>query len=214
MEYVEPPFSPIEPSPWWLRGLSIFMVIMTITMLFQIVMGALTPIMIDQVPRDFNELEPYPDNGTQQEIDDWKDSEIFWNETINYLDQFKNFSKYYAIYGIILFFLGLITIPILWAGQRELGIKLTMYWLGIYVISQLHLIMMFYLGPGLYPEYNFADNSGANFMEFIQKIWLLLGVGQIIFCNTILLAVILFISSKSKPQTNFDITSAFHSEEK
>jgi hypothetical protein len=175
-------------------------------MLFQIASGVLTPILIDQVPRDFNELEIYPENGTEQEINDWEESNEFWNETIDYLDQFKIFSKFYAIYGIVLFFLGLMAVPTLWGGQRELGFKLTICWFVIYVISQIHLVMMFYNGPGLIPEYNFGSSETLDLME---KIWVLISIGQIMLCNTIILAVILFIFSKSKPQTSFDIPSGF-----
>jgi hypothetical protein len=210
MEHIETPYPISEPSKWWLKSLAIFMAIMIFFMLFQIASGVLTPILIDQVPRDFNELEIYPENGTEQEINDWEESNEFWNETIEYLDQFKNFSKYYAIYGIILFFLGLMAIPTLWSGQRELGIRLTMCWFVIYVISQIHIIMMFYIGPGITPEYNFG--SGGNYgdaMDVAEKIWVLISVGQIMLCNTILLAVILFIFSKSKTQTSYDIPSGF-----
>ncbi|MFQ3321868.1 MAG: hypothetical protein ACI9O1_000968 [Candidatus Thalassarchaeaceae archaeon] len=210
MEHIETPYPISEPSKWWLKSLAIFMAIMIFFMLFQIASGVLTPILIDQVPRDFNELEIYPENGTEQEINDWEESNEFWNETIEYLDQFKNFSKYYAIYGIILFFLGLMAIPTLWSGQRELGIRLTMCWFVIYVISQIHIIMMFYIGPGITPEYNFG--SGGNYgdaMDVSEKIWVLISVGQIMLCNTILLAVILFIFSKSKTQTSYDIPSGF-----
>ena len=110
MEHVENPYSIPEPSKWWLKSLAIFMSIMIFLMLFQIVSGVLTPILINQVPRDFNELEIYPENGTEQEINDWEESNEFWNETIDYLDQFKIFSKFYVIYGIILFFLGLTSV--------------------------------------------------------------------------------------------------------
>lgn len=210
MEHIETPYSIPEPSKWWLKSLAIFMSIMIFLMLFQIASGVLTPILIDQVPRDFNEIEIYPENGTEQEINDWEESNEFWNETIVYLDQFENFSKYYAIYGIILFFLGLMAVPALWGGQRELGFKLTICWLVIYVISQIHLVIMFYTGPGFTPEYNFG--SGGTYgdtIAFIEKIWLLISVGQIMLCNTILLSVILFIFSKSKPQTSYDIPSGF-----
>ena len=70
--------------------------------------------------------------------------------------------------------------------------------------------MMFYTGPGFTPDYNFG--SGGTYgdtMALVEKIWVLISVGQIMLCNTVLLAVILFIFSKSKPQTSYDIPSGF-----
>lgn len=213
MEHVENPYSIPEPSKWWLKSLAIFMSIMIFLMLFQIVSGVLTPILINQVPRDFNELEIYPENGTEQEINDWEESNEFWNETIDYLDQFKIFSKFYVIYGIILFFLGLMAVPTLWNNQREIGFKLTICWFVIYVTSQIHLVMMFYIGPGLTPEYNFdSGDTYSDILDLMEKIWVLISIGQIMLCNTIILAVILFIFSKSKPQISYDIPSGFNKE--
>ena len=47
-------------------------------------------------------------------------------------------------------------------------------------------------------------------LDLMEKIWVLISVGQIMLCNTTILAVILFIFSKSKSQTSYEsLTSKF-----
>ena len=109
------------------------------------------------------------------------------------------------------FFIGLISIPVLWSGNRDLGLTLTSIWFAIYVISQLHLISMLYLDVGLYPDYDFGTEAGGTSIpDFIESISLLASVIQILFCNTILFAFLALVYSKTKKQTNFDIPSGFH----
>ncbi|MFQ3344017.1 MAG: hypothetical protein ACKVI6_03490 [Candidatus Poseidoniales archaeon] len=214
MEYLEKSFLISEPSQWWLKSLAIFMAIMTFAMALQVASGVLTPILLDQVPREFDELEKYPENGSQEEIDNWSASNQFWIETIEYLDEIKNIMNYYVLYGLILFFLGLITVPILWNGQRHLGLRLTLSWFVIYVIGQINLVLMLYFGPGFYPDYDFGLDSGnSRILDLIETATVIYSIGQILLCNTLLLAVILFISSKAKRKTTFDIPSAFHNKD-
>ena len=63
MAYEETPYSIPEPSPWWLRGLAIFMSIMCIGMLAQVVSGLLTPVYLDLMPDEYSDIEPFPNFG-------------------------------------------------------------------------------------------------------------------------------------------------------
>lgn len=211
MVYAESPYSFPEPSPWWLRGLAIFMSVMCIGMLFQVISGVLTPLWLDAIPDDYNEIEKYPENGTQEEIDEWIINEDFWIQTIDYIDSLENMIQYSVMYGVILFFIGLISIPVLWSGNRDMGLKLSTTWFVIYVISQIHLVLMLYLDVGLYPDYDFGDEGGGTQIpDFIESVSLLISAGQILFCNTILFAFLALIYSKTKTPTRFDIPSGFH----
>ena len=211
MVYEETPYSIPDPSPWWLRGLAIFMSIMCIGMLAQVVSGLLTPVYLDLMPDEYSDIEPFPKDGTQEEIDNWTANEIFWSQTIDYVNGLENMLFYSAIYGIILFFIGLISIPVLWSGNRDLGLKITSIWFVIYVISQIHLISMLYLDVGFYPDYDFgAEAGGRSIPNFIESISLLVSIVQILFCNTILFAFLALVYSKTKTRANFDIPSGFH----
>jgi hypothetical protein len=211
MAYEETPYSITDHSPWWLRGLAIFMSIMCIGMLAQVGSGLLTPIYLELIPEDYSEIEPYPKDGTQEDIDNWTANEIFWSQTIEYLNGLENMLFYSVVYGIMLFLIGLISIPVLWSGNRELGLKITSIWFFIYLISQVHLISMLYLDVGFFPDYDFgAEADRAVMPDFIESISLLVSVVQILFCNTILFAFLALVFSKTKKKTNFDIPSGFH----
>ena len=161
--------------------------------------------------RYYTDIEPFPKDGTQEEIDNWTANEIFWSQTIDYVNGLENMLFYSAIYGIILFFIGLISIPVLWSGNRDLGLKITSIWFVIYVISQIHLISMLYLDVGFYPDYDFgAEAGGRSIPNFIESISLLVSIVQILFCNTILFAFLALVYSKTKTRANFDIPSGFH----
>jgi hypothetical protein len=171
----------------------------------------MAPIWMDAIPDDYNEIEAYPVDGTQEEIDNWTANEIFWSQTIEYIDGLENMLFYSVIYGIVLLFLSLISIPVLWSGNRNLGLKITSLWFIIYVISQVHLVSMLYLDVGLYPDYDFGSEAGGERIpDFIESISLLVSVVQILFCNTILFAFLALVYSKTKTKTNFDIPSGFH----
>ena len=62
MAGAEAPYAPEEPSPWWLKGLAIFMALLTVYMLFAVVSGIVSPMLVDRLlPDDFSEIEPYPE---------------------------------------------------------------------------------------------------------------------------------------------------------
>ena len=57
---VESPYSPIsEPSPWWLKGLAIFMGIISLFMVLGTFSAIVSPVLVDTLlPDDFEEIEP------------------------------------------------------------------------------------------------------------------------------------------------------------
>ena len=63
---VESPYTPIsEPSPWWLKGLAIFMGIISLFMVLGTFSAIVSPILVDTLlPEDFEEITPYPVDGS------------------------------------------------------------------------------------------------------------------------------------------------------
>ena len=72
-------YSPIsEPSPWWLRGMAIFMAIMGLFYLFNTVMMALVPILSSGfMDMEWEEIEEYPEDGTEEEKEEWEDCLLY-----------------------------------------------------------------------------------------------------------------------------------------
>ncbi len=60
---LETPFVPEEPSPWWLKGLAIFMALISIFMLLTVASAVATPMLLDRVmPDDSSEwVGDYPE---------------------------------------------------------------------------------------------------------------------------------------------------------
>ncbi len=60
MAGAEAPYAPEEPSPWWLKGLAIFMALVVMFMLFNTAMGILSPMLVDEfMPEDFYDNRPW-----------------------------------------------------------------------------------------------------------------------------------------------------------
>mgnify|MGYP006992713932 CR=1 FL=1 len=67
MAGAEAPYAPEEPSPWWLKGLAIFMALLTVYMLFAVASGILSPMLADSfLPDDYSEIERYPEDGDRK----------------------------------------------------------------------------------------------------------------------------------------------------
>ena len=80
MAGAEAPYSPEEPSPWWLKGLAIFMALMVVFMLFNTASGILTPMLVDEfMPEDYEDIERYPEDGTEEEKAEWDKSKAEWD---------------------------------------------------------------------------------------------------------------------------------------
>jgi len=200
----EAPYVPEEPSPWWLKGLAIFMALMSIFMLFSVASGVLTPMFVDRLmPEDFEEIEPYPEDGTDEEKAEWTENDEFWDDMLEYMEGMMGLLKFQAFHSGILAIIGLLSVPVLWRGDRDLGIKLVGAWIGVNLLGGMGIMWMKARNGLLMPEFatGRGDEEWGASAELMESFTLLTGYGQIIFCNICLLGILGLIASKSKPPT-------------
>ena len=201
----EAPYVPEEPSPWWLKGLAIFMALMSIFMLFSVASGVLTPMFVDRLmPEDFEEIEPYPEDGTDEEKAEWTENDEFWEDMVEYMDEMMGVMKFQALHAGILAIIGLFSVPVLWRGERDLGVKLVGAWIGVNLLGGIGLMWILMRSGLLVPDFAFRDGMeeewGAT-AELMESITLLTSWGQIIVCNICFLGILGLVASKSKPPT-------------
>ena len=200
----ESPYAPEEVSPWWLKGLAIFMALISIFMLLSVASGVLTPIFLDRLmPEDFEEIEPYPEDGTDEEKAEWMENDEFWDDMLEYMDGMMGLLKFQAFHSGILAIIGLFSVPVLWRGDRDLGIKLVGAWIGVNLLGGMGLMWMLSRSGLLMPEFatgRDTEELGAS-VELMEPFYLLMGWGQIIVCNICFVGILGLVASKSKPPT-------------
>jgi len=209
----EAPYDPGEPSPWWLKGLAIFMALMVVFMLFNTASGILSPMLIDRfMPEDFEDLEPYPEDGTEEEKAEWDRSNAEWDALVEYIDDMMGMLEFSAVHSGLLALMGLFCIPVLWRGDRELGVKLVGAWIGVNFLGGMGMMWMM-SRIGFMPNFDYGPETEVVDLEFIETFSMIAGYGQIIICNICFLGILGLVASKSKPATSFDIPSGFRPDE-
>ena len=209
----EAPYDPGEPSPWWLKGLAIFMALMVVFMLFNTASGILSPMLIDRfMPEDFEDLEPYPEDGTEEEKAEWDRSNADWDALVEYIDDMMGMLEFSAVHSGLLALMGLFCIPVLWRGDRELGVKLVGAWIGVNFLGGMGMMWMM-SRIGFMPNFDYGPETEVVDLEFIETFSMIAGYGQIIICNICFLGILGLVASKSKPATSFDIPSGFRPDE-
>jgi len=200
----EAPYIPEEPSPWWLKGLAIFMALISIFMLLSVASGVLSPMFVDRlIAEDFEEIEPYPEDGTDEEKAEWNETNEFWDDMVEYMDEMMRVMKFQAAHSGILAIIGLFSVPVLWRGDRDLGIKLVGVWIGVNLLGGMGLMWMLTRSGLLMPEFatgRGGEEWGAS-AELMETITLVASWGQIIFCNICFLGILGLVANKSKPPT-------------
>jgi len=209
MAGTEAPYDPGEPSPWWLKGLGIFMALMVVFMLFSTASGILSPMLVDRfMPEDFEDIEPYPEDGTDEEKAEWDRSNREWDALVEYIDDMMGVVEFSAVHSGLLALMGLFCIPVLWRGDRELGIKLVGAWVGVNFLGGMGMMWMM-SRIGFMPGFDYGPEAEAVDLEFFETLSLIAGWGQILLCNALLLGILVLVANKSKPSTSFDIPSGF-----
>ena len=213
MAGAEAPYAPEEPSPWWLKGLAIFMALLTVYMLFGVAAGIGTPMLVDRfMSEDFEDLEPYPEDGTEEEKAEWDRSNAEWDALVEYMDDMMGVMEFSAVYSGLLALMGLFCIPVLWRGDRDLGVKLVGAWIGVNFLGGMGMMWMM-SRVGFMPDFDYGPESEAVNLEFIETLSVVGGYAQIIVCNVCFLGILALAASKSKPATSFDIPSGFRPDE-
>jgi len=214
MAGAEAPYDPGEPSPWWLKGLAIFMALMVVFMLFNTASGILSPMIVDRfMPENFDDIEPYPEDGTEEEKAEWDRSNAEWDAMVEYMDDMMGVVEFSAVHSGLLALIGLFCIPVLWRGDRELGVKLVGAWIGVNFLGGMGMMWMV-SRVGFMPDFDYGPEAEAVDLEFIETFSAIAGWGQIIICNICFLGILALAASKSKPATSFDIPSGFRPDEK
>ena len=209
----EAPYAPEEPSPWWLKGLAIFMALMVVFMLFSTASGILSPMLVNRfMPEDFEDIEPYPEDGTEEEKAEWDRSKAEWDALMEYMDDMMGLVEFSAVHSGLLAIMGMFCIPVLWRGDRELGVKLVGAWIGVNFLGGMGMMWMM-SRIGFMPKFDYGPEAEEVDLDFIETFSVIAGYGQILLCNVLLLGVLVLVASQSKPATSFDIPSGFRPDE-
>ena len=214
MSYVEG--IPKEPNPWWLRGTAIVMGLMFLLSVGQVASSILVPIGMERLSStEWEDIAgEYPDEGSDREQDEWREGEVFWDESIDYWESIieSGIFEISAVFSMVLILLSVASIPVLWNGDRELGLKLVSGWLVGFMSSQIVTTLMFYR-VGFMPQYSEVGDSGMQiWFELTETFSLTLSLVQIVVCNSCLAALLVVVAARSKvSDKNYDLESAFHS---
>ncbi len=209
MAGAEAPYALEEPSPWWLKGLAIFMALLTVYMLLGVAAGIGAPMLVDRfMLEDFEDIEPYPEDGTEEEKAEWDRSNAEWDALVEYMDGMMGVMEFSAVYSGLLALMGLFCIPVLWRGDRDLGVKLVGAWIGVNFLGGMGMMWMV-SRVGFYPDFDYGPEAEVVDLEFMETLSMVGGFAEIILCNVCFLGILALAASKSKPATSFDIPSGF-----
>ena len=207
---IEGAYAPVsEPSPWWLRGLAVFMALMAIFFAFNALMTAVTPMLISEfTDMEWEEIEAYPEDGSDEEKEEWEEGKTAWEDMQDYLDDFTEFMGPIALHNALLAIIGLASAVLLWT-NREAGIKAVGAWIAVNFAGGIW--MMWKMSEiGFTPVDDYGPEAGGTAIpDLVNQISMVVGVGQIAFCNAIMLAILMLVASKSRPETSYDIPSGF-----
>ena len=207
---IEKPYALIsEPSPWWLKGLAIFMGILAIFYALNSLLSAATPILVSQyTDMEWEEIEDYPEEGTEEEKQEWEEGKIAWEDMLDYFDEMMGFFGWTAFHSGLLAIIGIFSAFLLWT-NREAGIKAVGLWIAVNFVGGIW--MMWRMSEiGFTPIDDYGQEAGGTMIpDLINQFSMIMGVGQIALCNGFLLALLVLVASKSKPETTIDIPSGF-----
>jgi len=193
--------------------LALFMALMVAFMLFSTASGIFSPMIVDRlIPENFEDIEPYPEDGTEEEKAEWDRSNAEWDAMVEYIDDMMEVMEFSAVHSGFLALMGLFCIPVLWRGDRDLGVKLVGAWIGVNFLGG--MVMMWMMSRvGFYPDFDYGPEAEVVDLEFIETLSMVGGYAQIILCNVCFLGILALAASKSKPATSFDIPSGFRPDE-
>ena len=206
---------PEEPNPWWLRGTAIVMGLMFLLSVGQVASSLLMPLGMERLSStEWEDIAgEYPSDGNEREQDEWREGEVFWNESMDYWESISESGIFEvsAVFSMVLILLSIGSIPVLWNGDRDLGLKLASGWVLTFIISQVVTTLMFYR-IGFMPEYSEVGDSGVQFwLDISETFSLTLSMVQIVICNSCLAAFLIVVAARSKiPDKDYDLESGFH----
>ena len=126
----------------------------------------------------------------------------------DYVDDFSEFMGPIALHNALLAIIGLASAVLLWT-NREAGIKAVGAWIAVNFAGGVW--MMWKMSEiGFTPVDDYGPEAGGTAIpDLVDQISMVAGVSQIVFCNGMLIAILILVASKSKPETSYDIPSGF-----
>ena len=154
------------------------------------------------------EIEDYPEEGTEEEKQEWEEGKIAWEDMLDYFDEMMGFFGWTAFHSGLLAIIGIFSAFLLWT-NRQAGIKAVGLWIVINFVGGIW--MMWRMSEiGFTPIDDYGQEAGGTMIpDLINQFSMIMGVGQIALCNGFLLALLVLVASKSKPETTIDIPSGF-----
>ena len=133
----------------------------------------------------------------------------YWEELVD-----SGLFEISAGFGFLMTLISAASVPILWSGDRDLGLKLCYFWVSLLMISQVITTIIYY-DVGFIPEYSEFDlEEDLNWLYLVEGVSLALSLTQIVICNSCLFASIFVVSARSKvTQNRYDLDSGFHRSE-
>ncbi len=207
--------APKGPNQWWLKGTAIVMGFMFLLSAGQVTSSLLLPLGMERLgSTEWEDVAgEYPSEGNEREQNEWREGEIFWDETIDYWEGIidSGIFEVSAVFSMLLVLLSAASIPVLWNGDRDLGLKLASGWLVGFISSQIITTLMFYR-VGFMPQYSEVGDAGMQlWFDLTETFSLTLSLVQIVICNSCLAALLVVVAARSKmPDNSYDLESAFH----
>lgn len=207
--------APKGPNQWWLKGTAIVMGFMFLLSAVQVTSSLLLPLGMERLgSTEWEDVAgEYPSEGNEREQNEWREGEIFWDETIDYWEAIidSGIFEVSAVFSMLLVLLSAASIPVLWNGDRDLGLKLASGWLVGFISSQIITTLMFYR-VGFMPQYSEVGDAGMQlWFDLTETFSLTLSLVQIVICNSCLAALLVVVAARSKmPDNSYDLESAFH----
>lgn len=201
-----------EPSQWWLKGLAIFMFITSVFAGIGGFVTLLTPMFIDLISEEVQSaIGELPENATQSEKDEWIEEDEILTETFEYMEGMKAFLVISGVAGCLMALVGFFSVPVLWSGDRNLGIKMVAGAFSINLLSNLGAQIYLFSGPGFMPDYGFEEAGlDSAVMDSINTISLVSNIAGLICCNLVLFSILALVASQTKPAGPVELKSGFH----
>jgi len=200
---LESAYTPVEePSEWWLKGLAVFMALLGVLYALSAFASGITPAIMEETVFSFEweQIEPYPENGTQEEKDEWEEGRIAWQDMLEYNEEMVEVIQISALHSGLLAIIAFLSTILLWTGNRDIGIKSFGAWIGVNTLGGFWM-MWKWSAIGFTPLDDYGPEAGGTLIpDIINTLSFTLGAVQIACCNLVLLSILALISVKSRPE--------------
>ena len=147
----------------------------------------------------------------KSEKDEWIEEEAIVTETLEYMEGMKSFFVISGVAGCLMALIGIFSVPVLWSGDRNLGLKMVAGAFSINLLSNLGAQFYLFSGPGFMPDYGFEEAGlDPSFMDSINTLSFVSNIAGLICCNLVLFSVLALVASQTKPMGPVELKSGFH----